>query len=460
MLQFHRMNIKTLFILSFTFIFLFACNDPSDVGSELLDQDGIDVIFVDTITMNVKTVAGEDSLRTNGVGRVSQDLFLGEIRDDYYGFKKFDSYMQVSIASVPPAFYDYDNNSFATLDSIVLLVNMNDGLFYGDTLAKHNVQVFQIDQEFDDSEELYTTDELSAMVPISTVQEVVPSFDNYEVIFDGDTTITGPSLRVKLDNSFGEMIINDTTSVKTDSTFRDFFKGLKLVSETDKTSVLPIDARVKSLTDIGNKIILYYTDTVPKFYPFVLGGVRHVNVTSDITGSDLETAFDNEILGDSLLFLQGFGCADAFIEFPFANFENFGNILVKKAELEVTVADLEGDDDQITPIKLLFLFEKDDEDERVLISDVFSAQSTNLLSTVFGGSLQQELDGNGVVTRRFYTMNMTQYFQELVKENSSESNKVYLGAAVPELTPERSALYGPGHSQFPMKLKLTYSLPN
>ena len=157
MLQFMRVNTKTAFILICSFIFLFSCNDPSDVGSELLDQDGIDVIFVDTVSMNVKTVKGVDSIRTNGFGRVSQDLYLGEIRDDYFGFKKFDSYFQVSIASVPPSFYNYDTNSYATVDSIVLLMNMTSGLFYGDTSAQHNIQVFEIDQDLDDNEELYTT---------------------------------------------------------------------------------------------------------------------------------------------------------------------------------------------------------------------------------------------------------------------------------------------------------------
>ncbi len=460
MLQFMRVNTKTAFILICSFIFLFSCNDPSDVGSELLDQDGIDVIFVDTVSMNVKTVKGVDSIRTNGFGRVSQDLYLGEIRDDYFGFKKFDSYFQVSIASVPPSFYNYDSNSYATVDSIVLLMNMTSGLFYGDTSAQHNIQVFEIDQDLDDNEELYTTDPISAMIPISDVQEVRPSLQNFDVIFDGDTTTTAPSIRVRLYNTLAERIINDTVAVKRDSSFRAFFKGIKVQSETESTSVLPLDARVKTLTDIGNKIILYYTDTVPKFYPFVLGGVRHVNVTSEISGTDFENALDNEVLGDSLLYLQGFGCGDAMIEFPHANFENFGNILVKKAELEITVASLEGNDEELSPIKLLFLFEKDDDDERVLIQDIFAGQSTNLLSTIFGGSLQEELDGNGVVVRRFYTMNITQYFQDLIKENSGEVNKLYLGAAVPELSPERSILCGPGHSQYPMKLNLTYSLPN
>lgn len=460
MLQFSRVNFRTAFILSFSILFLFACNDPSLVGSELLDQDGIEVVFVDTVSINAKVVEGADSLRTNGVGRITQDLYLGEIRDEYFGFKKFDSYIQASIASVPPSFYNYDDNTFATLDSIVLILNMSTGLFYGDTLATHNIQVFEIDQEIMDDDELYTTDVISAMNPISSVQQIVPSLQNYSVIYEGDTASTAASIRIRLDDAFGTRIINDTTAVKQDSSFRAFFRGMKLVSETDKTSVLPIDARVKSLTDIGNKMVLYYTDSIGKFYPFVLGGVRHLNVTSEISGTQLEAAYENEVLGDSLLFIQGFGCADAEIEFPFATFENFGNVLIKKAELEVTLADIEGDDELINPIKLLFLFDKDDDDNRILISDILIAQSSNLLTTAYGGGLQEELDDNGLVVRKYYNMNITRYFQELVKENSTESKKLFLGAAVPSLSPERSILYGPGHSEYPVRLKLTYSIPN
>lgn len=454
------LNFRDLLVIFIGFLVIFSCNKDSLVGSNLLDEDGVNVVFNDSTSIQTITVKGVDTILTNGVNKITQDLYLGEIYDSYFGFKKFESYFEVAIGSIAPGFYDYKNNAFAQIDSVVLIVNISKDLFYGDTLASHNIQAFQIDQDIDDDEELYTFNNLSVFPnPISSLQSIVPNLQDYTIVYQGDTATTNPSIRIKLNDDFGQMILNDTLAVKKDSSFRELIKGIKLTSSTSKTSVIPLDMSVKTLNDLGNKLIVYYHDTIPKLYSFVLGGVRHNEVQSDITGSTLEAAYNSEIIGESLLYLQGFGSADVEIKMPNVNYANYGDILVKKAELEVTIADIPGDEPLDQP-SILFLFTKDDEGKRSIIDDIILAQNSSLLETGYGGSVVEELDGNGVLIRRYYNMNITRYFQSLVEKDSDESNTLYLGAAVPSLTPERSIFYGAESSVYPIKIKLTYSLIN
>lgn len=439
----------------------YSCNEPSKVGSELIGQDGFEVIFNDTASLNAVIVEGLDSIQTNGENIITSDLFLGELDDPFFGTKKFDSYFQTSIGSVAPSFYDKKNDAFASIDSIVLILRIDTSFFYGDVEASHDVQVFQVEQEFEEDVELYTKDALNLkMDPISDVQTITPQFELFEIKFQGDSTVTGPSIRVKLNNDFGQSIINDTTAVKKDSSFLNFINGLMITSKPNNSSIISLDLALTELNDIGNKMLVYYQDTMPKVYSFPIGGVRHHMVTKDFTGTTLETAFNNSAFSDSLMLLEGFGVAQVEIELPNVNSDNYGNILVKKAELEITVADLEGDDDIYEQMTLIGIQVLDEDGEKELIRDAVLAESSGQLSNYFGGNLREELDENDEVIRRYYTFNITSYFIDLIEQNTVESNKIYLGALVPRLTPGRGTLFGPGHSTNPMKLNLTYTVPN
>ena len=159
---------------------------------------------------------------------------------------------------------------------------------------------------------------------------------------------------------------------------------------------------------------------------------------------------------------RGYGGADVRLEFPTARFEALGDVLLKKAELEVTIAPLEGDDDEIfPPMQLLFIDSEDpDTGERERIIDLVNASLGATIELGFGGTLTEELDENGQFVRNYYTYNLTNYFQSLLEENTEETGVLYLEAASPILIIGRSILYGPGSDTFPMKLKLTYSIPN
>jgi hypothetical protein len=458
---FQRFNIS--FLIAFGVVILFSCNDPSTIGSDLLDDDLIDVEFTDTFSINAITIQGEDSLLTYSDIKITNDLYTGQMDDPFFGKQTFDGFFLVGLNSVSPSFYDFDNDEFATVDSVILLINVDTTLYYGDKEATHNVDVLVLEEELDFDGEYYSNEDFATkMIPAAQGQEFKLNYEAYEFLFDGDTVTTAPSVRLKLDNSIGELLVMDTASVKNDTLLRDILPGFKIVNRPDETAVLPLDLSTKTLIDRGNKLFVFYTDTIAKFYPFTIGGVRHVYNEKDIAGSDLETAIATPSIGDSLLYVQGYGGADIKLEFPTANFETLGNVLLKKAEIEMTVADVPGDDDEIfQPMRLVYIDSEDpDTGERSRIIDLINASNAQALEAGFGGVLTEERDDNDELIRRYYTFNVTAYFQQLIDQGSTETGNLYLEAASPELILGRSIIYGPNHSTNPMKIKLTYSIPN
>lgn len=461
---FERFN--SVHLLGFVCLFallISSCNDPSSLGSELLDEDLLEVEYTDTFTVIATTIEGTDSILVYDETTLTNDLFAGEIQDPFFGSETYDAFFLPGLGATIPSFYDYDNNQFATVDSVVLIVNVDTSLYYGNTDATHSVDVFMLQDEVDFDGTYYSDQDFETlMTPIAENEEFKLKFEAFGVSFNGDTTLTAPSIRLKLDNSVGEALVMDTSAVKNDTLIREVVPGFKIVNRANETAVLPLDLSTKTLIDKGNKLYIYYTDTVPSFYAFPLGGVRHIYQESDISGSDLETAINTPSTGEELVYIKGYGGADIKLEFPTARFEALGDVLLKKAELEVTVAPQTGDDDEIYPPMQLIYIDQEDPDtgERERVIDLVNASIGATIESGFGGVLRQELDDNDEVIRSFYTFNLTSYFQSLLEENTEETGVLYLEAASPELIIGRSILYGTESDTYPLKLKMTYSIPN
>ena len=270
---------KTIFLSGLIFLFIVAtnsCNDPSNIGSGLLDEDLLEVEFTDTFTVVANTVNGLDSILTFDQFTTTLDLFAGQIDDPFFGTVTHDAYFLPGLGATVPSFFDEDNQQFVTVDSVVMFVSIDSALYYGDTSAFHNVDVFLLEDEVDFDGEYYTNmDFPTQMTPVGQDLQFQVSFDPFDASFDGDTIVAEPLIRLKLDNSLGEMLVMDTLAVQTDTTLRQIMPGFKIVNRPDVTGVLPMNLGTRTLVDIQNKLIVYYTDTVPKLYSFPLGGVRH-----------------------------------------------------------------------------------------------------------------------------------------------------------------------------------------
>jgi hypothetical protein len=68
--------------------------------------------------------------------------------------------------------------------------------------------------------------------------------------------------------------------------------------------------------------------------------------------------------------------------------------------------------------------------------------------------LQQDTENASLLT---YKMNLTSHVKNILK--GIESTKVYLSVYNNTANPTRTILYGPQHSSYPVKLRVTYTKP-
>ena len=153
--------------------------------------------------------------------------------------------------------------------------------------------------------------------------------------------------------------------------------------------------------------------------------------------------------------MQGFDQYEVKVSFPNSSFENWGNVIIKKAELEFYTVE---DGYPFSPIPSLLLDVLYEDEERSLVADIERIISASLdINALFGGVIIEEEIDNATVNK--YTMNITEYFSQLISEDTMESDSVVINARSPLGVPERSIILGPQHEEFPMKLKVLYSLP-
>lgn len=91
-----KLYIAALFSISLVVLFMPSCIDPTEIGSELLDQDLIDVGFTDTITIVSTTIKG-DSVRTHQYLTYLDGYLLGDYKDPFFGRSTASFYGQVGM---------------------------------------------------------------------------------------------------------------------------------------------------------------------------------------------------------------------------------------------------------------------------------------------------------------------------------------------------------------------------
>ncbi len=433
-----------------------SCNDPTAIGSELLEEQFSDINFTDTITIRAATVE-QDSIftHTRVVDNQPDTYLFGYIDDPIFGVSESAIYFDLGItANSTLAQVDFTD---AVLDSVVLSLGYNDGMTYGDTLLPHNMKVYRLSEAMDYNQEFYYSDKEFDVFPnpIGELDFTPKPSQTLEVIEEDDTLTQAAHIRIPLDLSLGdELMPQDSVEAnqlyQNDQTFRALFKGIKLQPAQNNSCILGFNLR-----SVYTYMQLYYTqDEQQKTFTYrvVSLGTKHNNFKHSYTGASSEPFIDDATMGDSLVFAQGMSGYHVKVDFP--HIENLGDIVVNKAELELTFADLPGDD-TITynhPYRMAltrlhengnFVFIQDITDA-ILIQDV----------DLYGGTATM-VDENGQTVRK-YALNLSNHLQDIV-DGKLNDNDLYIQVYLKNQFAYRGAFFGPGHSVYPMKLNLAYT---
>jgi hypothetical protein len=461
------------FFLFFITVF-FACTKiiTTDIGSDLLPP-GDGVTTKDTVLDVVTKNTGYD---TASVG-ISDNHVLGFVNDPVFG--KTTASINFQVAPPFSSFsWGYAKENII-LDSVVLCLSYKN--VWGDSTQLLRLHVYSMDPEvLFKADSAYnntkTFEKGQELTQFNTAKEIIPTTLN-----DVDTTkgfYTEPvtnQLRIKLNNSFGQQLINyDSADVyQNDSTFYNYVRGLIVEpEETTGNSLLQIN-----LLDTLTRLTVYYhtkdlLDTASRrFSPNVLTSASSNTIFRNYSGTQIPSYIASTNANDDLLFMQTTPGLHSSIDI--SSVLGMPNVIVHRAEiLMYQVPD--ASDQYLTPPPNLFLAAYDT-----------SAKHNFAIpyDLTFTGSAFGNLPQFGVAPKLkngsyYYSFDITRYTQAIITKNDTLYNLSlfapynqyiypFKGASftIPISSPVlntvgigRIRLGGGNNTQYKMRLHIVYSL--
>ena len=313
-------------------------NDSTELGGGLIPP----IDNINTFDTSISVQAFND---TFGLANDSQYLarsaehFLGLINNDPF-FGKTDARMFFELKPALYGIYPFARKDSVKIDSIVMVLNYLET--YGDTNTAQQLKVYELDNSNNfryDSAYLIRQEHFTYNTATSLSipgQTFFPRNLNDTVKAFRDTTIN--QLRIKLDTNFARRLFNYDTSnaYKTDSIFRDRFKGFAVRSEGAGNAIMGFD-----FGGANTKLAIYYNypkvggggrDTTVYYFFFTSLSAAAQYVKRDYTGSPLGGSLGG-VSQDPIVYLQGSPGTFANVKIP--DLGTLSNRLIHRAELIV-----------------------------------------------------------------------------------------------------------------------------
>lgn len=419
-----------------------ACSKSTILGTEILDEDFVNVEYSDQTAMLIKNTRA-DSVRT--FPTINQLFILGNIDDPVFGKSFTEVYAQLK------KIYEAPLLQGAYLDSVVLSIGINRDGFWGDTLADHTLEIYELGESIDFYDTLYTSQQFSKGSLLGSRTFNPYTLDTSTVIIGTDTTQYQNIIRVALDKDFGNKLFLDTLALDNDTLLTELTNGLLMRSLVNGNSVIGINSGIY-LDDYTNKLIFYYTqEGASKSHSITLGGKRGQYVSRDLSGSTVSDFIYNGDSNDSLLYISGLVNTNILIEIP--DLTEWENKLINYAELEFYVAE-PAESLPYEKIQQLYLYNRTESGKLALTTDLNISLTQNAPG-YFGGSIKEVTDENGLNLQK-YNINVTNELKSRITQNDTNTAMI-LSPYLTQGRANRSVLYGTGHSTYPAKLKITYT---
>lgn len=442
---FYRLLSASLIAMS---ALMFSCTNPDELGLDFID-DQLGTKYTDTLTIEAHSVKVE-RLRTDMAG----NLLAGYINDPVFGKTQAGFYVQFRLSS---------NNVYlgqgALIDSVVL--SLVYGGFYGDTLHSQKFTVWEITEPFlraDTSIQYYSNQSLEISENFIIEKTFAPRIKS---LVDTTTHKTWPPhLRLKLSDEFANKLLaaGDTASasysMSNNEVFTNAFPGLFIqgqpIEQTGAIVYFPA-------TNTYNRLNIYYKNPPSNAQKTLTINVREESAKYnrfdrfDFVGASAglyqQVVLGDTAMGDSILFVSSMAGTKVKLKVPhLKEIGKLGNrVAVNKAQLIITA-----DTSFVNPahFKLLDRFGlvgvKTDSTIYYLRDD-----DSFIGGTYFGG-------GYASKTKQ-YVFNVTRHVQDVI-DGKTENFDLNILAGGAFTNAGRSVLFGPKHSQYPMKLIIAYTI--
>ncbi|MCF8308816.1 MAG: DUF4270 domain-containing protein [Bacteroidales bacterium] len=427
----NRFVIKALFVVGIVSLIVGCEEEPSDIGLGVQPDDNeLEIESMDTITVNAHSTR-LDSLRTDE----SEYNLLGSYYDPVFGISRAEFYTSFALTETNP---DFDNNP--EVDSLVLSLAYKK--HYGDTVTPQNLEVYELSESIIDTVYSHETFDHES-VELSDNYSFSPKPNTSVMV---DTSLKAPHIRINLDGSLAEKLLNATNDeMEDDESFKEFFKGLYVkanpVSAPGSGSISYID-----MTSSLSKLTLYYhNDSDTSSYEYqVFANTPRANYFDHNNYEEASVPFKKQVinghtsLGNQRVYLQAMAGVQTTIRLPHLQ-DLKGKIAINNAFLQLP---LENDPmfDPPDPLNLLLQTTDNDTTGVELLPDNSEG------AAYFGG---EKKDGR-------YQFRISRYLQRVI-QGSEESKTLLLTIPNSMNKANRAILKGPKASGDRMKLKILYT---
>lgn len=420
----------------------FSCESVLLTDTSLLPQgDSFQVSGTDTVTV-ITTTEGQDSLITSNtlvatLGQVSDQPNFGQMRSSIY--------MQFRLPT-----NNVDLGDSIMFDSCVLALRFNGD--YGDLATPMQIEILELTEQLDLEVPYYNFSSFSTFNNnlAQNPNQILNTTDSVYPVEGAKFA----QLRVRIDDTWGENLMNQSggTNFQDNTAFRNFFPGFYLTT----THTNGDGFAYLNLANVDSRLTLYYhtPNTDSLFFNFPVGDESaYVTRTEpDYTGTTAQQLVNNPTAGgDSIFMTQSLCGLKGKVEFPYL--QSLENVAINKAELIVTL-----DDSDTTfpyPTSMIAVSSEAWDNPNIDVQTDIYEGFFGFLGSLYFSSGPEAVTSNGI-TKIQYAFNISAYVQDVVN-GSGDNDGLYLFPFLDNFRAGRATFYGGNHSQFPVRLNLTYT---
>lgn len=417
------MKLNRLILLLLPLVTLTFCEKDTNIQGE---PDSDNLVKIDTLVLDGYSLPHE------AVNSLNQtNVPLGVVNDATFGKREASYYAQLLLTQS-----SYELGANAVLDSAVLEIALS-GKF-GPMQQAVTFNVYELSEVLDNNN-TYTSE--TNIAYDNTIIGTV----NY-TYNENDAT-----LRIPINSAFANDLFSQfgTSTMESNTNLLSYLKGIYIAPDNTTGG----DGHLKlNPTNANSGLKLYFTSDSPNdsLYRFAITttSLRVNHYEKDLTGSEVQVAFDDATNNDEELYVAGLFVSRARILIPDLSFLQGKVINQAKITFAQTDYGSNNNTDYDEPVYLLLYGEKDNDSTQYLLSDY----SVNTPTQYGGTAVLKEV--NGVVTNT-YSYNIPRFIQRVV--NGETELQYFVLQSVNYNSGERIKLGGGNHPNFPIKLEILYT---
>lgn len=433
-------------MLSVLFLTVFySCKKDGELYPQFNDENHT-VNFVDTLTIETSLVK-DDSIRTD----IASYNLIGLYNDSVFGLASSSVFTEVTLSG---ANINFGNNPI--IDSLVLsLKYQGPTSFYGNLLTSQTFNVFELSEELT-KDEYYSNDSISFGASVGSISFTPFVNDSVKnIIINGSDTVDyEPHLRIPINNTLGQQLLNlgaGSNTIASNSDLKSVLKGFYISpSQSVYSSSLNKGDGAIIYFDFNSSLttltLFYHNDTDTNSYSFIINSEskKFNRFEHNYTNTDIANHLAGSNFDSTLTYIQAMGGVKTKINIPYIKTlkNNDNNIVINKAELVFSLSD--GSNETYSHVESTSLTGINEEGSAVFLVDNFEG------TDYFGGSYDYDT--------RSYTFNISRHIQQLIT-SEEEDYGLYFMATGTAISANRSIINSAKHSSSPLKLKITYSKP-